>query len=144
MIGQLFQILDLYTLIFVKPLILCHIKNCCLNQKKITGKCFSWVKDFLTGRSQKVKVGDSFSDEHNVTSGVPQGSVLGPTLFLIFINDLLDIKIKSKVFLFADDVKLYNLSCNQNDLQTDLDLIYDWSEKCSSKFIHTQHKKNTT
>ena len=46
---------------------------------------------------------------------------------------ILDLKIKSKVFLFADDVKLYNLSCNQNDLQTDLDIIYDWSEKWQLK-----------
>ena len=73
------------------------------------------------------------SDVQEVTSGVPQGSVLGPTLFLIFINDLLDLDIKSKIYLFADDVKLYNLSCNHNDLLTDLDLIYYWSEKWQLK-----------
>ena len=104
-----------------------------LEKYGINDKCLNWIKEFLTDRSQQVKVEDCLSDVQEVTSGVPQGSVLGPTLFLIFINDLLDLDIKSKIYLFADDVKLYNLSCNHNDLLTDLDLIYYWSEKWQLK-----------
>ena len=88
-----------------------------------------WIKDFLSERTQNVKIGNSLSSTMKVTSGVPQGSVLGPTLFLVYINDLLDINIHSSVCLFADDVKVYNDSSKSNLLSLDLKLISDWAKK---------------
>ena len=68
----------------------------------ITGSVQKWISAFLTNRTQKVVVNGEFSSEAPVTSGVPQGSLLGPLLFLCYINDLPDC-IKSQVRLFADD-----------------------------------------
>ena len=77
----------------------------------ISGNLLNWIKAFLTNRTQSVKVADSLSNKIMVTSGVPQGSVLGPTLFVIFINDIADILIDLNVTmkLFADDVKMYSV-----------------------------------
>ena len=66
----------------------------------------NWIKDFLKGREQRVVVNNEFSDWASVVSGIPQGSVLGPSLFTIFINDIPN-DITSKVNFFADDTKLY-------------------------------------
>ena len=71
----------------------------------ITGETLEIVKDFLSDREMRVGVGDSFSEVLKIVSGVPQGSVLGPILFLLFVNDLPD-NIKSRILLFADDLKL--------------------------------------
>ena len=68
----------------------------------IRGRTLSWIKAFLNGRSQTVVLEGDCSEEVSVTSGVHQGSVLGPILFLVYINDLPD-KVKSQVRLFADD-----------------------------------------
>ena len=72
----------------------------------VVGDILRWIEDFLSDRKQRVLVQGSSSTWERVLSGVPQGSVLGPTLFLIFVNDLPE-KIHSKIQLFADDTKIF-------------------------------------
>ena len=89
-----------------------------------------WIREFLIDRSQRVRVGRHYSEEVRVTSGVPQGSVLGPLLFLAYINDIWK-NIKSKIRLFADDCIIYRKILNIEDvekLQRDLDRLGDWVE----------------
>ena len=96
----------------------------------------TWMEDFLIGRKQQVCVNGQLSQSVNVTSGIPQGSVLGPLLFVLYINDMPD-KIKSNIFLFADDTKIFtNSSTDQGiqDLQQDLDKLMDWSNNWLLKF----------
>ena len=90
-----------------------------------------WIASFLQGRSQRVLVGGRMSDPVQVTSGVPQGSVLGPTLFILFINDIVDCVTNSSIRLFADDTLVYHPITNSNDmtlLQTDLDNLFQWGQ----------------
>ena len=83
----------------------------------IHGKVLDWFEVFLFDRTQKVRVNQSISQPLPVTSGVPQGSVVGPLLFLLFIDDITKLGTqKSKLSLFADDAKVY--STDDVDLQS--------------------------
>jgi len=88
-----------------------------------------WVSDFLSRRQQRVVMGQHTADWVEVTSGVPQGSVLGPLLFVIFINDMPAV-VSHLVKLFADDSKLIATvrgGCDLSALQHDLDALTEWS-----------------
>ena len=87
-------------------------------------------------RKQQEKINNSTSSWQNVTSGIPQGSVIGPILFVIYINDLPDL-LKSTVYLFADDTKIFKIIKEEKDrdtLQKDLDSLNKWSETWLLKF----------
>ena len=90
----------------------------------------SWIQHFLTGRKQRVTVNGQNSKWYDVTSRVSQGSVLGPVLFVIYINTMLEITNAEDIYLFADDTKLDNEISSQEDiydLQADIDGLYDWT-----------------
>ena len=102
----------------------------------IEGKILGWIRSWLTDRRQRVVINGSKSDWGQVESGVPQGSVLGPLLFLIYINDL-DSGISSDVSKFADDTKIGRLIRSDSDviaLQEDLDRLNEWSSKWQMQF----------
>ncbi|CAH1248772.1 Hypp8402 [Branchiostoma lanceolatum] len=98
----------------------------------ITGKTLVWIQNFLQGRSQTVVLDGECSDSVPVTSGVPQGTVLGPILFLAYINDLPQHAAHAKVRLFADDCILQMSVKEKADcekLQSDINEICSWEKK---------------
>jgi endonuclease/exonuclease/phosphatase family metal-dependent hydrolase len=102
----------------------------------ITGNIVLWIRDFLSNRRQRVCVNRAFSDWTPVTSGIPQGSVLGPILFVIFINDMPDM-VNSICKLFADDTKIYRIISGPADcdaLQEDLFKLSEWSDTWLLRF----------
>ena len=102
----------------------------------ITGNILKWIEAFLVGRSQEVVVNGVKSKLSPVLSGIPQGSVLGPLLFVVYINDILD-DIKSNGLMFADDTKLFRAITSKEDaenLQQDLESLEKWSAKWSLEF----------
>ena len=78
-----------------------------LEAYRISGEILQLIQDFLTGRKQHVSVQKGLSDWADVLSGVHQGSVLGPIIFVLYVNDLPDI-VESQVKIFADDTKMYS------------------------------------
>ena len=95
----------------------------------IKGKNNQWITAFLESRTQAVVLENKYSDKVDVTSGVPQGSVLGPVPFLIYINDITD-NMQSTIRLFADDCTIYRPINNKNDqqiLQSDLTNLTKWN-----------------
>ena len=115
-----------------------------LQKHGIDGQIGNWIKAFLENRKQKVVIRGFESDELDVLSGVPQGSVLGPILFLIYINDLPDC-VNCPVCLFADDSKLYCKVPKSNNgnpdaidehamLQEDLQELHNWATRWKMSF----------
>jgi len=111
-----------------------------LEKYGITGNIFNWIKSFLTQRQQQVLVEGEVSTPCKVESGVPQGTVLGPLLFLCHINDLPE-NISSQVRLFADDCLLYRSVTSPKDheiLQDDLTSLQKWAHTWGMKFNETK------
>ena len=95
----------------------------------ICGNVAAWIGEWLHNRKQKVVLNDEYSIFQDVLSGAPQGSVLGPTLFLIFVNDI-DTVISSHIHKFADDCKM-NRSVPTEDIETlqqDINNLCQWSK----------------
>jgi ribonuclease P/MRP protein subunit RPP40 len=125
-----------------------------INSLGISGSIFKWIENWLQDREQKVVMLGSSSRWIKVKSGVPQGSVLGPLLFLIYINDI-DEVVASKILKFADDTKLYGVVANQQDierLKNDLKNLCNWSadwlmlfnvDKCKVMHFGYNNSKST-
>ena len=122
----------------------------------IVGNIHGWIESFLSNRTQCVVINDEISASAPVTSGIPQGSVLGPLLFVIYINDMPEVvDTDSYVFLFADDTKVFRHMKNEKDtlqLQKDIENLVDWSnkwllkfhpDKCVSMAIRSKNKQHT-
>lgn len=118
------------------------ILNRKLEEFDIPSNVLSWLKSYLTNRRQYVKLGDHESPDYIVNSGVPQGSHIGPPIFLAFINDLPSI-LSDEVFLsmFADDVRIAKVIRGEGDtfvLQTSIDAISHW---CNANDLHLNLSK---
>ena len=125
-----------------------------VNAHGIQGDAARWIRNWLAGRRQRVCINQSYSNWAPVTSGVPQGGVFGPLLFLICINDL-DTNVVSKMSKFEDDTKLCHIARNPDDimeLQEEINklvkLANKWQisfnvDKCSVMHIwHNNMKSN--
>jgi len=93
----------------------------------------NWIKSFLCFRKQRVKLNRFFSEWNDAIRRIPQGTILGPILFIMYINDLPDVcKHVANVYLFADDAKLYkNVLCDDDhkSLHCVLNVLQEWSDK---------------
>ena len=96
-----------------------------------TWAIYDLIKDFLSNRNHRINVNGSFSSKSSVKSGIPQGSILGPLLFIIFINELPD-SIKNHCMMFADDTKIFGNP--GSSLQLDINRANDWAQKWRMKF----------
>ena len=102
----------------------------------IKGKILKWIESFLSKRTQQVVLNGYKSGHKEVTSGILQGSVLGPILFVIFINDLPD-QVNSEIFLFADDTMIFRNIKGPDDqkiLQDDINTMLQWADKWQLEF----------
>jgi Reverse transcriptase (RNA-dependent DNA polymerase) len=125
----------------------------CLNHKILlkklhaygfVSKMYAWIESYLSGRTQMVRIGNCISSEIQVWSGVPQGSHLGPLLFLLFINDIVKIFENVQALLYADDMKLFFVIKDKNDcekIQSDLSRLGKWCE-CNKLFLNIDKCKS--
>ena len=108
------------------------------NKFRIDGYLLAFILNYLKNRCQSVVLGCTRSSSKPVTSGVPQGSILGPTLFVLFLNDITDsVDDQTNVLMYADDTKIWrDISCEDDHhiLQRDIDSLMDWALKNCMKF----------
>ena len=125
-----------------------------LKKLGIQNQAATWLFKFLDGRTQRVIAENEISSPEDVTSGVPQGTVLGPQLFLVIINSLSEEDLKSRISMFADDTRVGFGITTEDDilsLQLDLDKIFNWQKDHNMKFNedkfelvrHGNHFRNT-
>ena len=117
-----------------------------LKQNGVSGTLLKLLENYLHNRKQRVVLNGFYSDYSLIESGVPQGSVLGPLLFLIYINDL-ESNIRSNIKFFADDTMLFSIVkdpvISANDLNHDLDIIYQWAHQWKMEFNPDPTKQAT-
>ena len=109
----------------------------------VQGQLLRWTEAFLTGRRHRVSLSGELSNWTDVTSGIPQGSVLGPILFVIFLNDMPNV-VKNCCKLFADDAKLYRPVLSEADtqsLQSDINILMEWSSTWQLPFNEMKCKR---
>lgn len=101
-----------------------------LERLGLSSTVLKWFKCYLCNRSQIVKFKNSLSDPISVENGVPQGTVLGPLLFLLYINDIVKVVRYARIELFADDTMIYitgkNINQMQVDMNSDINYLYNW------------------
>jgi len=101
-----------------------------LNHYGIRGVSSLWFKNYLTNRKQSVKIGNTVSEMENITCGVPQGSILGPLLFILYINDCSNYLNNSELFMFADDTNLFssgrNIANLEESINAELNILSEW------------------
>ena len=111
--------------IFDKPLLQTNKKN-----NKTIKRCFlEIISDYLSNRKQFVRADNFSSETLEITSGVPQGSLIGPLLFCTFINDLPELLKFSDPYKYADDLKLLAVNLVTKDIQQDLKSVENWLDK---------------
>ena len=127
-LNQQLEIIYLYFSKAFDKVSRCKLLNV-LNDIELHPGTISWIRNYLSGRTQITAVATSYSDPISITSGVPQGSVLGPLLFIIYLQDLLNrIHHECKeitIYAFADDVKI--LSRHPENLQKALHIVGEWT-----------------
>ena len=115
-----------------------------LRQNGVSGKLLKFFESYLSNRKQRVVLNGFYSDYVNIESGVPQGSVLGPLLFLVYINDL-ESNILSNVKFFADDTMLYSIVHDPiqsaSELNHDLEIINQWAYQWKMSFNPDPNKQ---
>ena len=108
-----------------------------LESVQVGGKVLQWIREFLTNREQKVRIEKTLSKSKKVRFGVPQGSVLGPLLFLIMIIDIDYDTLEALMGIFVDDTRLWRVHTGEEDvnlLQYELDNTYKWAESNNASF----------
>lgn len=119
-----------------------------LKKYNFDNKCIDWIGDWLLGRSSVVSVNGMTSSQFSVKSGVPQGSVLGPLLFILYVSDIADKITNSDCRLYADDTVLCSSHPDPQAIQADINELFEWANTWGMKFnqlkcCHIQIGKDT-